>query len=215
MAGGHVAAASRWRSPSWRLTAASSCTCPTGSRCSSTSPPASSRSCTRTRMRPGEPVFPVAVFNSPGYVITHVSAFRERSRARMLPLFSYGAAGWHRGRFRYGRDPGRRRTAPGPAPHEPRGCQRRRSSRPPAHARKPPAAAPGNLRPALRLPGREKLLPGPLRGPAANRQNLQRPLPRLPVAAEEQRHQLHPGADRLHPVARRRSRRWPCFTSAG
>ena len=49
---------------------------------------------------PGEPVFPVAVFNSPGYVITHVSAFREQSRARLLPLFSYGAAGWHRGQFR-------------------------------------------------------------------------------------------------------------------
>jgi pyruvate-formate lyase-activating enzyme len=49
---------------------------------------------------PGEPIYPVAVFNSPGYVVTHVSAFRERSRAHMLPLFSYGAAGWHRGRFR-------------------------------------------------------------------------------------------------------------------
>ena len=49
---------------------------------------------------PGEPVFPVAVFNSPGYVITRVSAFRERRRARMLPLFSYGAAGWHEGAFR-------------------------------------------------------------------------------------------------------------------
>lgn len=49
---------------------------------------------------PGEPVFPVAVFNSPGYVITHVSAFCESSRVRLLPLFSYGAAGWHRGQFR-------------------------------------------------------------------------------------------------------------------
>ena len=51
-------------------------------------------------LAPGEPVFPVAAFNSPGYVITHVSAFREHSRARLLPLFSYGAAGWHRGQFR-------------------------------------------------------------------------------------------------------------------
>jgi pyruvate-formate lyase-activating enzyme len=49
---------------------------------------------------PGEPIFPVAVFNSPGYVITAVSAFRERPRARALPLFSYGAVGWRRGRFR-------------------------------------------------------------------------------------------------------------------
>ncbi len=49
---------------------------------------------------PGEPIFPVAVFNSPGHVITHVSAFRERPRARSLPLFSYGAVGWQRGKFR-------------------------------------------------------------------------------------------------------------------
>lgn len=49
---------------------------------------------------PGEPIYPVAVFNSPGYVITHVIAFRERPAARLLPLFSYGAVGWHGGRFR-------------------------------------------------------------------------------------------------------------------
>jgi hypothetical protein len=49
---------------------------------------------------PGEPVFPVAVFNSPGYVIAHVAAYRERRRARALPLFSYGAVGWRRGKFR-------------------------------------------------------------------------------------------------------------------
>ena len=49
---------------------------------------------------PGESIFPVAAFNSPGYVITHVSAYRERENASYLPLFSYGAAGWHRGKFR-------------------------------------------------------------------------------------------------------------------
>ena len=49
---------------------------------------------------PGEAIFPVAAFNSPGYVITHVSAFRETKTARSLPLFSYGAVGWHRGHFR-------------------------------------------------------------------------------------------------------------------
>ena len=48
----------------------------------------------------GEPIYPVAAFNSPGHVITRVSAFRERSRARFLPLFSYGAVGWQRGKFR-------------------------------------------------------------------------------------------------------------------
>jgi pyruvate-formate lyase-activating enzyme len=49
---------------------------------------------------PGEPVFPVAVFNSPGHVITQVAAYRERKRANVLPLFSYGAVGWQRGKFR-------------------------------------------------------------------------------------------------------------------
>ena len=49
---------------------------------------------------PGEPVFPVAAFNSPGYVITYISAYRETRSARCLPLFSYGAVGWYRGNFR-------------------------------------------------------------------------------------------------------------------
>jgi pyruvate-formate lyase-activating enzyme len=49
---------------------------------------------------PGDVLYPVAVFNSPGYVITHVSAYEETGRPRVLPLFSYGACGWHRGRFR-------------------------------------------------------------------------------------------------------------------
>jgi len=49
---------------------------------------------------PGEPVFPVAAFNSPGYVISHVSAYKEKQAARQLPLFSYGALGWHKGGFR-------------------------------------------------------------------------------------------------------------------
>jgi len=49
---------------------------------------------------PGEPIFPVAVFNSPGYVATHVCAYEEREGAQTLPLFSYGAVGWAKGRFR-------------------------------------------------------------------------------------------------------------------
>jgi pyruvate-formate lyase-activating enzyme len=48
----------------------------------------------------GEPVFPVAVFNSPGYVISHVSAYKEYTSSAHLPLFSYGAVGWYRGKFR-------------------------------------------------------------------------------------------------------------------
>lgn len=50
--------------------------------------------------QPGSPLFPVAVFNSPGYVVTHNCAYQEALKARMLPLFSYGAVGWHRGQFR-------------------------------------------------------------------------------------------------------------------
>lgn len=49
---------------------------------------------------PGEQIFPVAAFNSPGYVIACTSAYRERPGAAYLPLFSYGAVGWRRGRFR-------------------------------------------------------------------------------------------------------------------
>lgn len=49
---------------------------------------------------PGSPLFPVAVFNSPGYVVTRSCAYREESGAAMLPLFSYGAAGWHPDGFR-------------------------------------------------------------------------------------------------------------------
>jgi len=49
---------------------------------------------------PGGPIFPVAAFNSPGYVISHVSAYREKQGAEYLPLFSYGAVGWHKGGFK-------------------------------------------------------------------------------------------------------------------
>jgi pyruvate-formate lyase-activating enzyme len=51
-------------------------------------------------LRPGVPIFPVAAFNSPGFVVTAVSAYTERPGAGYLPLFSYGAVGWHRGGFR-------------------------------------------------------------------------------------------------------------------
>jgi len=49
---------------------------------------------------PGEKIFPVAAFNSPGYVITRVSAYRETQMAQTLPLFSYGAVGWLNNSFR-------------------------------------------------------------------------------------------------------------------
>jgi pyruvate-formate lyase-activating enzyme len=49
---------------------------------------------------PGTPIYPVAAFNSPGYVTTHVPAYQEREDAGFLPLFSYGAVGWQDGGFR-------------------------------------------------------------------------------------------------------------------
>ena len=49
---------------------------------------------------PGEPLFPVAAFNSPGYVLSYVSAYTEDEGAGHLPLFSYGAVGWLAGKFR-------------------------------------------------------------------------------------------------------------------
>ncbi|MEE4359001.1 MAG: radical SAM protein [Desulfococcaceae bacterium] len=43
---------------------------------------------------PGEPLFPVAAFHSPGYVNAYISAYRENDPEDYLPLFSYGAVGW-------------------------------------------------------------------------------------------------------------------------
>ena len=36
---------------------------------------------------PGEVIFPVAAFNSPGYLITYISAYQETEQAGSLPLF--------------------------------------------------------------------------------------------------------------------------------
>jgi pyruvate-formate lyase-activating enzyme len=49
---------------------------------------------------PGQKLFPVTAFNSPGYVISYLGAYVETPKAQTLPLFSYGAVGWHRGKFR-------------------------------------------------------------------------------------------------------------------
>ncbi len=49
---------------------------------------------------PGEPLFPVTVFNSPGYLNLYLGAYDEIRKAQPLPLFSYGAVGWHGGKFR-------------------------------------------------------------------------------------------------------------------
>ena len=49
---------------------------------------------------PGQRIHPVAAFNSPGYLVSHICAYQENKKAMPLPLFSYGAVGWHRGKFR-------------------------------------------------------------------------------------------------------------------
>jgi pyruvate-formate lyase-activating enzyme len=49
---------------------------------------------------PGEAVYPVAAFNSPGYVLTHTCAHETPAEAADLPLFSYGAVGWFKDGFR-------------------------------------------------------------------------------------------------------------------
>ena len=49
---------------------------------------------------PGEPIFPVAGFNSPGYFNAYVAAYHENENAGFLPLFSYGAVGWYGDKFR-------------------------------------------------------------------------------------------------------------------
>jgi hypothetical protein len=54
----------------------------------------------RNPYAPDEKIFPVAVFNSPGVVLTHTCAYEERAQARILPLFSYGAVGWQQEGFR-------------------------------------------------------------------------------------------------------------------
>ena len=43
---------------------------------------------------PDERIFPVAVFNSPGYVNRHFCAYDDEGGKNLLPLFSYGAVGY-------------------------------------------------------------------------------------------------------------------------
>jgi len=49
---------------------------------------------------PSERIYPVAAFNSPGYIVTHISGYQATRQVRSLPLFSYGAVGWHQDAFR-------------------------------------------------------------------------------------------------------------------
>ncbi len=54
----------------------------------------------RNPYKPGEPIFPVAAFNSPGFFNRYISAFHEGKKAGYLPLFSYGGVGWYKDKFR-------------------------------------------------------------------------------------------------------------------
>jgi pyruvate-formate lyase-activating enzyme len=54
----------------------------------------------RNPYSPGERIFPVAAFNSPGVLLAKTCAYEERPGASILPLFSYGAVGWHGHGFR-------------------------------------------------------------------------------------------------------------------
>ncbi|MBN2381523.1 radical SAM protein [bacterium] len=47
----------------------------------------------------GQAVLPVTAFMAPAYIQIARTAFRSRPNAPTLPLFSYTAVGWHRGRF--------------------------------------------------------------------------------------------------------------------
>ncbi len=47
-----------------------------------------------------EAIFPVAAFNPPGLMVTHTCAHLKPAAAQPLPLFSYGAVGWHKDGFR-------------------------------------------------------------------------------------------------------------------
>ena len=49
---------------------------------------------------PGERIYPVGVFNSPGYVNQHFCAYDDTGISDPLPLFSYGAVGFGKKDFR-------------------------------------------------------------------------------------------------------------------
>jgi len=49
---------------------------------------------------PKEKIYPVGVFNSPGYVNRHVCAYDDAGIENPLPLFSYGAVGFGKKNFR-------------------------------------------------------------------------------------------------------------------
>ena len=55
---------------------------------------------THNPYHPSEIIYPVAAFNSPGYIVTQISGYQATNQVKPLPLFSYGAVGWHQDVFR-------------------------------------------------------------------------------------------------------------------
>ena len=105
---------------------------------------------------PGELLFPVAAFNSPGYVLTGVSAYEETPASSFLPLFSYGAVGWHGKGFRstvlqVDREKRQDLRLMKPADVV-RGIRHKQKTLP----RQPPASPPGKVRPDLWLSSGQK-----------------------------------------------------------
>ncbi|OQY50159.1 MAG: radical SAM protein, partial [Desulfobacteraceae bacterium 4572_89] len=49
---------------------------------------------------PGEKIYPVGVFNSPGHVNQYTCAYDDKGIDNPLPLFSYGAVGFGKNDFR-------------------------------------------------------------------------------------------------------------------
>lgn len=54
---------------------------------------------TKEFISPGEKYFAVAAFIAPGYTATYNSAYKEIGRPKMLPLYSYAAAGFYKNEF--------------------------------------------------------------------------------------------------------------------
>jgi MoaA/NifB/PqqE/SkfB family radical SAM enzyme len=54
---------------------------------------------TRSFVSPDENYSAVAAFLSPGYTVTHSSAYHETGKPKILPLYSYAAVGLHKGKY--------------------------------------------------------------------------------------------------------------------
>jgi len=82
-----------------------------------------------------EPCYSVAAFLAPGFTVTHSASYKERAKARTLPLFSYAAVCFYKNEFYAAGvrvDKEKRQDLSGPASTKslPRAWTPRRSARP-------------------------------------------------------------------------------------